>query len=184
MNHTSFLHTKFRSLGSPFTECWFSLVSDVTRHVNVVNNYSTMWLKGGPEKFTFVTFKLEWVQDLVPPLWEQRETVLGCLTYTALNSKTTALAYFRWNKHSHFLHLFLQKWMSLLCSTFHLLKPSLFIKWKSLRQRPRVSLKSLSLILLFSNEQLVTGRQNALAALVKCLLVESQFIDFQFNGVS
>ena len=62
-----------------------------------------MWLKGGPEKFTFVTFKLEWVQDLVPPLWEQRETVLGCLTHTALNSKTTALGYFRWNKHSHFL---------------------------------------------------------------------------------
>ena len=71
----------------------------IFKYVNWVNKDCTSWLKWGSGKFSFVTYKLEWVQDTVyHSTRKEGEVVTCCLTYRGLNSTS-----FWWNKFSHFL---------------------------------------------------------------------------------
>lgn len=71
----------------------------IFKYVNWVNKDCTSWLKWGSGKFSFVTYKLEWVQDTVyHSTRKEGEVVTCCLTYRGLNS-----TWFWWNKFSHFL---------------------------------------------------------------------------------
>ena len=59
----------------------------IFKYVNWVNKYCISWLKWGSGKFSFVTYKLEWVQDTVyHSTRKEGEVVTCCLTYRGLNS--------------------------------------------------------------------------------------------------